>query len=88
MKTDLFLEVVTPEQIVFEGPVGMVEVPGSNGRFTLLKDHAPIIASLTNGRIRVIGKDGLERLFECSGGILDCKENHVIILVDKALKQE
>ncbi len=88
MKADLFLEVVTPEQIVFEGSVGMVEVPGTNGRFTVLRDHAPIIASLTDGRIRVIGKDGLERLFDCSGGILDCKENHVIILVDTALRQE
>ncbi len=79
---DLFLEVVTPEEILFEGPVGMVEVPGSTGRFTVLRDHAPIIATLVEGRIRVIGKDGIERFFKCRKGVVECKDNHMTVLMD------
>jgi F-type H+-transporting ATPase subunit epsilon len=83
---DLFLEVVTPEEILFEGPVGMVEVPGSTGRFTVLRDHAPIISTLIEGRIRVIGKDGVERFFICRKGVVECKDNHMTVLMDQPLK--
>jgi F-type H+-transporting ATPase subunit epsilon len=79
---DLYLEVVTPEEILFEGPVGMVEVPGAAGRFTILRDHHPIISTLTNGRIRIIGKDGVERFFPCRQGVVECHENHMTILMD------
>ena len=79
---DLYLEVVTPEEILFEGRVGMVEVPGSTGRFTVLRDHAPIISTLIQGRIRVIGKDGVERFFECRKGVVECKDNHMTVLMD------
>lgn len=84
MINDLYLEVVTPENICFEGAVGMVDVPGVMGRFTILIDHAPIISTLTTGDIRVIGKDGIERHFKCGGGVVDCKENHIVILIDQA----
>lgn len=78
---DLYCEVVTPEKILFDGPVGMVELPGALGRFTVLRDHAPIISTLTSGRIRIIGKDGVERLFRCLEGVAECIDNHLIILM-------
>ncbi|WP_234408357.1 hypothetical protein [Marinilabilia salmonicolor] len=37
---DLYLEIITPEKILYDGHVGMVEVPGAAGRFVLLRDHA------------------------------------------------
>lgn len=79
---DLYLEVVTPEEILFEGSVGMVEVPGTTGRFTVLRDHAPIISTLIQGRIRVISKDGVERFFHCRKGVVECKDNHMTVLMD------
>lgn len=79
---DLYLELVTPEEILFKGPVGMVEVPGTGGRFTVLRDHAPIISTLIEGRIRVIGKDGVERFFQCRKGVVECKDNHMTVLMD------
>ena len=45
------LEIVTPEQLVFSGEVSLVTVPGTSGRFTILKNHAPIISSLSKGII-------------------------------------
>jgi F-type H+-transporting ATPase subunit epsilon len=82
-KEDLHLEIVTPDNIVYDGPIGLVTVPGSKGKFTLLKQHAPIISALGEGEIRVIGKDGVENLFACESGILECQNNKVTILVSK-----
>ena len=79
---DLYLEIVTPEDILFDGPVGLIEVPGGSGRFVLLRDHAPIISTLTNGDVRVIGKHGHEHHFSCQEGVLECHDNHVIILMN------
>jgi len=81
--SDLYLEVVTPEEFLYEGFVGMVEVPGTSGRFTILRDHGPIISTLTFGNIRIIGKDGRERVFKCRQGVVECRENHVTVLMDR-----
>ncbi len=79
---DLYLEVVTPKEILFEGPAGMVEVPGALGRFVVLRDHGPIISTLVSGKVRVIGKDGVERNFECNSGIAECRDNKMTVLID------
>ncbi len=77
---DLYLEIVTPEQLVFSQPVGLVEVPGEKGRFTLLRNHAPIVSVLTGGTIRVVSKTGTEYLFRCDSGFLECGNNKVTII--------
>ncbi len=78
---DLYLEIVTPDKIVYDGYVGLIQVPGDSGTFTILKHHAPIIASLGVGEIRVIGKTGSEDMFKCNGGVLECQNNKVTILI-------
>lgn len=80
---DLHLEIVTPDQIVFDQPVGLVEVPGTKGRFTILRQHAPIISALSKGIIRVVAKTGNEYLFDSEGGCLECEHNKITILVSK-----
>ncbi len=86
MKDNLHLEIITPETIVYDGPVGLVQVPGDSGTFTLLKNHAPIISALGKGEIRVIGKNGVEDIFKCDGGVLECQDNEVTILISKVIK--
>jgi F-type H+-transporting ATPase subunit epsilon len=78
---DLNLELITPEGVLYSGPVGLVEVPGSAGRFMILRDHAAIISTLKKGSIRVIGKDSVERRFDCSAGVVECVDNKVTILM-------
>lgn len=80
---DLHCEIVTPDEILYDGPVGLVTVPGASGKFTLLKNHAPIIAVLKEGNIRVIGKDGHENFFACTTGILECEHNKLVILISE-----
>jgi F-type H+-transporting ATPase subunit epsilon len=80
---DLYVEIITPEKILYDGPVGLIEVPGAGGRFVLLRDHAPIISTLVRGEIRVIGKDGYDHHFRCKQGVVECHDNHTVILMDE-----
>ena len=78
---DLYLELVTPEHILFSGDIGLVDLPGKAGRFTMLRDHGNIISTLAKGSIRIVGKDNVERIFECSGGVVECVDNKVTVLI-------
>ena len=49
----MFLEIITPEQKLFEGEVSYVKFPGTDGEFGVLNNHAPIISNLTKGTIEV-----------------------------------
>ncbi len=51
------LEIITPEKRLFDGKVKLVKVPGAAGSFEILKNHAPIISTLTEGTIKVITED-------------------------------
>ena len=81
MDTPLNLEIVSPEAVVFSGNIQMVEMPGRNGRFAILRNHAPIIASLANGQINVKTDKGESLAFDCQAGYVECKANKVSILL-------
>ena len=76
------LEIITPDKKVFEGDIKSVRVPGKNGSFQVLKDHAPIISTLDNGSVILLDYDGLETIFEIRGGVIEVKANKIILLAD------
>jgi F-type H+-transporting ATPase subunit epsilon len=49
----MILEIITPEAKLFSGEVTSVVLPGANGSFQLLNNHAPIISGLTKGTIKI-----------------------------------
>ena len=49
----MFLEVVTPEAVLFSSEVDSVVVPGVNGNFQMLNNHAPIVSILKKGTIEI-----------------------------------
>lgn len=49
----MYLEIVSPEATLFSSEVDSVVVPGVDGEFEMLKDHAPIVSILKEGTIRV-----------------------------------
>ncbi|GAA0738053.1 MULTISPECIES: F0F1 ATP synthase subunit epsilon [Flavobacteriaceae] len=49
----MYLEIVSPEATIFSSEVDSVVVPGVNGEFEMLKDHAPIVSLLKEGTIRI-----------------------------------
>ncbi len=90
------LEIVSPERILLEGEVKVVTVPGENGMFQMLDNHAPIVSILEEGHVRFKTDEelpekyrdnftqgvGLEFGMPITGGVVEMKNNKAIILVD------
>ncbi|RLD53248.1 MAG: ATP synthase F1 subunit epsilon [Bacteroidetes bacterium] len=77
----MFLEIVTPEKTLYSKEIKYVKVPGSDGQFGVLKDHAPIISTLEKGQIKVVEIDDTEELFDVKGGVIEILKNNIIILL-------
>jgi len=81
------LVVLTPEKEVFKGEVSLIKLPGSNGAFEILENHAPIISSLEEGEVKIVPSNGKEIHLKISGGVVECKKNNIILLVEKLLNE-
>ncbi|WP_024768321.1 F0F1 ATP synthase subunit epsilon [Aquimarina macrocephali] len=92
----MYLEIVTPEAILFSGEVTSVAVPGIDGEFQMLDNHAPIVSLLGKGDVKVYGEMNLEEevadkfikggngatLLSITSGTIEMKDNKVIVLAD------
>lgn len=79
----MFLEIITPDKKVFEGEVRSVMVPGAKGRFQMLENHAAIISTLINGKVKIKTQKG-EESFEVKGGVVEMLNNKIVILAESA----
>ena len=79
------IEIITPEQKIFEGEIKSVRVPGKKGSFQVLKDHAPIVSTLDSGAVNMVDMSGNESVYEISGGVIEVKANKIILLADSIL---
>lgn len=79
---NMYIEIVTPEMMLFSGEVTLVEVPGTMGPFVMLKNHAPIISLLEPGTLRIVEESGRERTFEIKGGVVENERNKMVALVE------
>lgn len=80
--TELNLEIVTPSKSAFKGEIKSITVPGTKGRFQVLKNHAPIISTLDIGMIKVDLPDGKENYYSTAGGTIEVLDNKVLVLAD------
>ena len=92
----MYLEIVSPEATLFSGEVTSVNVPGVNGGFEMLNNHAPIVSLLKEGYIKISGnielndevKDKFTKgdknttLLKINSGTLEMKDNKIIVLAD------
>ena len=78
----MFLEIVTPDEKVFEGEVKLVQLPGTTGSFEILNNHSPIISTLKNGKINVTGADNSSQSFDIKSGVVELQNNKIIILAE------
>ncbi len=74
------VEILTPDKALFNGEADMVTLPGINGSFQILKNHAPLIANLNKGTIRIHAGSN-KQSFDVSGGLVEVLKNKVIVLV-------
>ncbi len=78
----MHLELITPEKKLFEGDIKLIQVPGTQGSFTILKNHAPIISTLEAGKIKIYDPEDEKRFFEIKGGVIEAKSNNIIVLAE------
>lgn len=92
----MYLEIVSPEATLFAGEVVSVTVPGINGEFQMLTDHAPIVSLLQQGHVKVDGNIIIDEAYQdkftkdatgktvlsITSGTVEMKDNKIIVLAD------
>src|ERR1044071_9345997 len=81
------LSLVTPEGAAFEGEGEMVIAPGAGGEIGVLARHAPLVAMLKSGEIRVKAGDEWQS-FAAGAGYFKVQQDRAIALVDDAVRAE
>lgn len=84
MEGAMQLDILTPEQSIYSGTVYGVQLPGINGSFEILDNHAPIIASLGKGKMKILKDKNTTELFEISGGFVEVLNNKASVLIEGA----
>jgi F-type H+-transporting ATPase subunit epsilon len=93
----MILEIVSPEAKLFSGEINSVSLPGVDGKFQILKNHAPIVATLKDGIIDIKAESFASLKEEqkmlnkvndqhytlaINSGTIELKNNKAIVLVD------
>lgn len=77
----LTLKIISPEKTEYDGPASIVSVPGTQGRFQILTDHAPLISSLEKGVVEY-DTDGTRHQLPILGGFVEVQKNVVSLCVE------
>ncbi len=80
----MLLEVLTPERKLFTGEVYGVQLPGIDGSFEVLDRHAPLIAALGKGKMKVLKTKAENEFYQIAGGFVEVLNNKATVLVEGA----
>lgn len=75
------LEIISAEQVLFQGEVTSVTLPGELGSFTVLKNHASLISVLVPGKVVYKDENSQEHMLDVKGGIADIDNNVVSVCI-------
>jgi F-type H+-transporting ATPase subunit epsilon len=76
------IEIITPDKTIFTGTASLVQLPGIDGLFEILNNHAPLISALKKGKVKIKNdKDQIE-FFEIKGGVVEVLKNKILILAE------
>ncbi len=75
------LEIISPQEVVFKGDADSVTLPGQLGKFTVLKNHAPLISVLVEGNIAYRTPSGEENTYAIKGGLADVDNNVISVCI-------
>ena len=78
------LDILTPERKIFSGNVYGIQLPGTEGSFEILDKHAPIIAALGKGKMKILKDRSNTEMFEISAGFVEVMNNQVSVLIEDA----
>lgn len=78
----MHLEILTPGGKTYSGEVMGVQLPGVTGSFEVLDKHAPLVAALKTGRLKVLLNKNSNENFEIEGGFVEVLDNKVTVMVE------
>ena len=93
----MILEIVSPEALLFSGEVTSISLPGVDGSFQILNNHAPIVSILKQGTVKItapsfdLDKEVVDKFnkvndqnytLDINSGTIEMKDNKVIVLAD------
>jgi F-type H+-transporting ATPase subunit epsilon len=76
------LEIITPASTLFTGEVSLVQLPGIDGLFEILKSHAPLVSALKEGRVKVVDSQNQEQFFDIRGGVVEVSNDKILLLAE------
>lgn len=82
------LNILTPDGSIYSGEAYGVQMPGVTGSFEVLDKHAPLIAALAEGKLKVLQNSlgGPASFYDIQGGFVEVLNNKVTVLVEGAKK--
>ena len=76
-------QIISPDNEIYDGDTEMVVLPGEDGDFAAMHEHAPIITFLRPGKVEVFSKEQKENIsFFVSGGFVKIQNNNCLVMVD------
>jgi F-type H+-transporting ATPase subunit epsilon len=82
MADNLYLEIITPAKIIFKGNIESVTIPGVEGSFQVLKNHAPLISVFEIGLVKIKIDQNTTKYYATGGGTIEVLNNNVLVLAD------
>lgn len=79
------LNILTPENNIFSGEAESVQLNGIDGKFEILNNHAPLIASLIEGTVRIKTASGKQEI-KLKSGIVEVLKNNVSVLTEGVIE--
>jgi F-type H+-transporting ATPase subunit epsilon len=76
------VEIIDPDKTIFKGEAELIQLPGKDGSFEVLNNHAPLIAVLKAGKVKLVDKSKNIEFFEIKGGVIEVLRNKVLILAE------
>jgi F-type H+-transporting ATPase subunit epsilon len=78
----LTIDIVTPQKLFFSGEVSSIIAPGQDGLFQILKGHAPLLAALKSGKVKLSLPDKSVQSFQIDDGFFEVSNNKAILLTE------
>ncbi|HEY2858956.1 MAG TPA: ATP synthase F1 subunit epsilon [Terracidiphilus sp.] len=85
---ELRVRLVSPERILIDACAAAVELPAKNGYMEVLYGHAPLLAELGAGDVRIHGCGDGDQTYNVSWGFVEVLPDRVTILANDALKPQ
>ncbi|HJS32618.1 MAG TPA: F0F1 ATP synthase subunit epsilon [Alphaproteobacteria bacterium] len=86
MTEKLQFELVSPERLLLAEAVDMVVVPGAEGDFGVLKDHAPLISAVRPGVLDVHDEGQIKERIFVAGGFAEVTGERLTVLAEEAVR--